>query len=121
MSVLDVRNALLSVIDHVYHYKAPEKDADGSPIRYRYVVWGETGCAEAEKADDRTQILRITGELYYYTVEEYDTVLDDLCRSLTEYGVAWSIGNIGYDSDLGQIVYSLTWEVPCGACALYSG
>lgn len=119
MAITDVRNALLMIIDHVYHYKAPERDESGYPIIDRYVVWGETGASRGVNADDQTHEIVVTGELYYYTTEEYDVVFDDICQSLTENEISWSIDGIGYDDATGQIVYSLTWEVPCGTCNFY--
>lgn len=121
MAITDVRDALLMIIDHVYHYKAPERDADGNPLVDRYVVWGETGADGAVNADDRAHEISVTGELYYYTKEEYDSVFDDICQSLTECGISWTLESIGYDDSTGQIVYSLSWEVACGAGSLYKG
>lgn len=121
MAITDVRDALLMIIDHVYHYKAPERDENGNPLIDRYVVWGETGASRSVSADDQPNEIAITGELYYYTTEEYDVVFDDICKSLTENGISWSIVEIGHDDTTGQIIYSLTWEVPCGACNFYRG
>lgn len=121
MAITDVRDALLMIIDHVYHYKAPERDENGKPLIDRYVVWGETGATGNVNADDRTHEIAVTGELYYYTIEEYDSAFDDICQSLTENGISWSIAEIGYDDSTGQIIYSMTWEVPCGAGSLYQG
>ena len=80
MNVKNVRDALLSVTDNVYHYKANPECKD------RYIVWGETRADATFNADDN---------------------------------IAWSLSSIGYDDELGQIVYALIWEVACGNGKIY--
>ena len=113
MTLHDVRDAFLSVLDDVYHFKAP----GNKPVHY--VVWGETGQSSSLSADDKPGVIAIAGLMYYYTNDEYDTIFDDLCAALTEIGAAWAIRNIGYDDETGQIIYEVSWEVPCGACQIY--
>lgn len=114
-AVTDIRDALLGVLDHVYHFRAPSERTD------HYAVWGETSVGAAMCADDEAQELRVAGELYYYTADEYDETVDKICIALTEAGASWRIANVGYDATLRQIVYGITWEVPCGAGEIYCG
>ena len=113
MTLIDVRDAFLSVLDDVYHFKAP----GNKPVHY--VVWGETGQSDTISADDKSDTIAITGLMYYYTDDEYDAIFDDLCSALSDIGAAWVIRNIGYDDSVGQIVYEVAWEVPCGSCSIY--
>jgi hypothetical protein len=113
LTLHDVRDAFLSVIDDVYHFKAPGK------ISSHYVVWGETGQSAAVSADDNPDTITVRGLMYYYTTDEYDGIFDDLCNALAEIGAAWAIQNIGYDDNTRQIIYEVAWEVPCGAGAIY--
>lgn len=113
LTLLDVRDAFLSVLDDVYHFKAPGNKSE------HYVVWGETGQSDTISADDKPDTIAIAGLMYYYTNDEYDTIFDDLCFALSEIGAAWGIRSIGYDDSTGQIVYEVAWEVACGACSIY--
>ena len=113
MSLLDLRDALLEVLDDVYHFRAP------ADIPEHYILWGETGVSDSVKADDAPDTLAIRGMLYYYTSDEYDTIFDDICQSLTDHMIAWRITSIGYDDESRQIVYEIAWEVTCGAGAIY--
>lgn len=113
MTLFDLRDALLEVLDDVYHFIAPERKPE------HYILWGETGGADSVKSDDAPDTIAIRGRLYYYTSDEYDVIFDDICQSLTDHGIAWKIGNIGYDDTLRQIIYEVTWEVICGSCSVY--
>lgn len=115
MSILDVRDAFLEVVDDVYHFRAPSDKPE------KYIVWGETGRAASFPADDEPQEIAIAGLAYYYTTTEYDGTFDDICDKLTEAGISWSLGSIGYDDSLRQIVYEIAWEVPIGKGKLYTG
>ncbi len=116
MSVLTIRDVLVSVIGkQVGHYKPQKSWTD------QYAVFGETGAPTSVNADDAAEALVLKGEIYYYTRKEYDTKVDELCTALSAAGVSWSIEQIGYDAELEQISYQIHWEVPCGAGAVYSG
>lgn len=112
-AVNDIRDALLDVLDNVYHFRAPKERTD------HYIVWGETSVSAGLSADDAPDTLRVSGKLYYYTADEYDSIVDDICAALTKAGAGWRISGIGYDSTLRQIVYDIEWEVPCGAGEIY--
>ncbi len=113
MAVTDLRNALLSVSADTYHYKAPQQK------KPPYIVWGETSISHAEDADDRAQILLVSGELWYYTNEEYDQVVHEIMDALDEAEAAWRVSSIGRDNTTGMIVYGFAWSLPCGNGEIY--
>lgn len=113
MTVKDVRDALLTVTDNVYHYKASPN------VKTNYILWGETGTSATFSADDEIDTIVIGGELYYYTNTEYDPVFDRICRVFDDHDIAWALINIGYDDTLGQIVYAMEWGIVCGKGAIY--
>lgn len=113
MIVKDVRNALLTVTDKVYHYKA------NPDIKTNYILWGETGPSAIFSADDEIDTIVMGGELYYYTTTEYDPVFDQICKAFDEHDIAWALSDIGYDEALGQIVYAMEWGVVCGKGEVY--
>lgn len=113
MSLLDLRDALLDVMDDVYHFQAPADKPE------RYIVWGEDGGDDTIAADDRNETIALRGRLYYYTAKEFDPVFDEICDALSEVGAAWSIGQIGYDDTNNRFAYELTWRICCGAGEIY--
>ena len=113
MSLLDVRDALLGVLDDVYHYKAPADKPE------HYIVWGEDGSDGALSADDGPDIIPIRGRVYYYTSDEFDPIFDDICDALTEAGVSWALGTMGYDDSTNRFAYEITWRVCCGSGKVY--
>jgi len=112
-TILDVRDALMSIDIDVYHFYAPDPRPD------RYMIWGETAIPSGLSADDKTVIQKPSGEIYYYTTEEYDEVICEICEALEEADVSYQITNIGYDSTLRQVVYSLEWSIACGTGEIY--
>lgn len=114
MNVLDVRNTLLLVLDDVYHFEAPASKPD------KYIVWGETGVDMRVNADNRTQYAAVSGEIFYYTRDEYDTTADAITNAFAGVGIVCNLSGIGFDYETGQTVYTYNFEVSCGNCNLYA-
>jgi hypothetical protein len=114
LNVLDVRDTLLSVLDDVYHYEAPASKPD------KYIVWGETGVAMRMSADNRTRYAAVSGEILYYTRDEYDTTADAITNAFAAVGIVCNLTAIGFDYEIGQTVYTYDFEVSCGSCNLYA-
>lgn len=114
MSVQIIRDVLVDVVGaQVGHYEPQKSWAD------KYAVYGETGAPTSISADDTAAQLVLTGEIYYYTTEEFDKTVDRICMGLTEADVSWSVTQIGYDAELRQISYQIHWEVSCGPGEIY--
>lgn len=113
MSVKTVRDALLSVIERTYHYH--EQAGCDLP----YAIYGETGAPVVVSGDDEPTILAVRGEIYYYTAEEFDAKVDEICDALTAAGVSWSVEAIGYTAEDRRLTYQIHWEAPCGAGKIY--
>lgn len=114
MSVQIIRDVLVAVVGaQVGHYE-PQKN-----WKDKYAVYGETGAPTEVYADDIPQELRLSGEILYFTMQEFDKTVDNICTALSEAGVSWSIVSIGYDQELKQLNYQIHWEVPCGAGEVY--
>lgn len=113
MSVQTVRDALLSVVERVYHYH------EQSGAKLPYAIYGETAAPAVVSGDDAPTILAIRGEVYYYTGEEFDAAVDEICDALTDAGVSWSVEAIGYTAEDRRLTYQIHWEVPCGAGKIY--
>lgn len=113
MSVQTVRDALLSAVERVYHYH------EQTGAKLPYAIYGETAAPVVVSGDDAPTILAIRGEVYYYTSEEFDATLDEICDALTDAGVSWSVEAIGYTAEDRRLTYQIHWEVPCGAGGIY--
>lgn len=113
MKITDVRDALVLTGIPTYHFYA----ADPKPERY--IIWGETSAASALSADDEIIILKPRGEIWFYTTDEYDEGIAEICEALNGAGIPFSIVNIGRDTVLRQIVYQISWEIECGGCDIY--
>lgn len=114
MSVLDVRDTLLSVLDDVYHFEAPA----GKPERY--AVWGETGVDMRVNADNKTRYAAVSGEILFYTAYEYDTKADEIANAFAGKGIVCNLTAIGYDYEMAYTVYTYVFEVTCGEGNLYA-
>lgn len=113
MAVTKLRDALLGVLPETYHYIAPQQ----KPAKY--IVWGETSVSHEVDADNLTQIVLVSGELWLYTQEEYDPLVQSVTDALDEVGASWRISNIGRETDTGMIVYGFVWGIPCGNGEIY--
>jgi hypothetical protein len=114
MSVKIIRDVLLAVIgDQVGHWTADKAWRD------KYAVYGETSAPTVLSADDRTEQIMVSGEIFYYTTEEFDEAVDRLCIALQEAEVSCSVDAIGYDQELRQTSYQIHWEVCCGKGEIY--
>lgn len=111
--ITDVRDALLSVLDPVYHFRAP------ADLRTRYAVWGEGGSDTILYSDDRPGEMTVPGRIYYYTPTEYDMVFDEICAALSDAGISYRLYSIGYDDTTAQIIYEIEWRVVVGKGSLY--
>lgn len=115
MSIRQVAETHLSVLDRVYHYYAPTEAVDsGAP----YVVWGETGITELP-ADDGPAEWAVDGSSYYYTRTEYDGNFDALCAALAAAGIAFRPGRIAWDDATHTMIYEIAWTVEACPCAIY--
>ena len=118
MKVTDIRDALLALTDKVYHYTAPARDCAN-----RYIVWGETGCSVPLDADDRPDLVTVTGELILYTQTEYDPMLNRLTAALAGLaesdGFAWQGAGMGYDEQGHFFQYVFAWSACCGIGEIY--
>ena len=114
MSVQIIRDILIALLgDKVGHYQARKEWTD------KYAIFGETSATTEISADDDALIIKISGEIFYYTTEEFDKTVDEICRKLGEEEVSYSIVAISWDQEMGQINYQIHWEVACGAGEIY--
>ncbi len=113
MAVTKIRDAIKRVLPETYHYIAPPQKPP------RYILWGETDIGHGMDADNETEILLVSGELWFYTDTEYDPLVSEIIRALDSVGAAWSGGGVGRENDTGMIVYGFSWRIACGDGEIY--
>lgn len=102
-----VRDELNKIEDaSFYHYKRPENVTSG------YGVWAETGEAESFNSDNRKSEQQLTGYLDYYTLNEFDPVLDQIQDALSRLSCgAWSLNSVQYEDETNLIHYEWSFNV----------
>lgn len=104
MSLVKLRDALLSITPNVHHYEAHK--AKGN-----YIVWAEDGQGSAGYADNRMILQGIQGTIDYFTNDEFDPVFDQIQAALNALGMSWRLNSIQYEKDTGYIHYEWVWEM----------
>ena len=104
MTLSDLKTALLSVTDKVYHLDASGAGGD-------YIVWGEDGQGDAVWADDRMKEQAITGTIDYFTKTEYDPAVSAIQEALDALGISYRLGSVLYEADTKYLHYEWIWEM----------
>lgn len=105
MKSLDkIKNALLNVTDHVYHYEAPKK-CD------RYIVWAEDSGNNVLGADNRVECQAIQGTVDFYTKSDKDPYVDAVHTALNKAKIAHYLNSVQYEDNTKLIHYEWVFEV----------
>lgn len=105
LSSLDkVMNALLTVTDEVYHYKAPEEST-------RYVVWAEEMEVAALNADNYKPGQTIEGSIDLYTKNEDDPWIQNIPDALNAARIGWELNSVQYEDETRFIHYEWVFRV----------
>ena len=97
-----IPQALLTVVDRVYHYKADDETAP-------YLVWAETGGGMQLQADNIVlgQVFRAMVD--YYTAQENDPNLAAIPAALNAAGISVLLNSVKHESEAGLTHY--IWQV----------
>ena len=98
----DVKAALLTVTDAVYHYRRPPRP------KKNYIVWMEDSEAESFDSGNRKTEQQIHGTIDYYTQEEFDSAVDQIQEALNAAGIGFRINSVQYEDETNLIHYE--WE-----------
>lgn len=104
-SLLRLRDALNSIEGlKVYHYWRPRLQAP-------YCVWAEDGEGDSIWSDNHQEKQIITGTIDYFTLTEYDQMVESIQNALNETEVlGWSLSSVDYEPETNLIHYSWDWE-----------
>ena len=103
MILADIKTALLTITNNVYHFDAT--GAIGS-----YIVWAEDGQGDSVWADGKMQNQVITGTIDYYTKTEYDANFNAIQEALNDLGISYRLNSIQYETDTKYIHYEFVFE-----------
>ena len=108
MTCLDeLKNALLAVSPHVYHFHAHKPQAP-------YIVWGEDGPGDTVFANGRLVLQALGGTVDLFTDDPEDTALFEGIQAALDRVCCWRLNSIQYEDDTGLTHYEWRWEVPNG-------
>lgn len=102
-----IKQALLSVSQNVYHYKAQKQEGN-------YIVWSEDSGGENSWADDVCTYQAVSGTIDYFTKTEYDPMVEQIQAALNTGDIVWQLNSVQYEDDTKYMHYEWEWEVSDG-------
>ncbi len=103
-----VLDALLTVTDGTggnvpcYHYRRTKGPVAG------YIVWAEDSETDSFNGDNRKAEQQIHGTVDYYTLTEFDSVVDSIQEALEAGVIGFRLNSVQYEDDTKLIHYE--WE-----------
>lgn len=104
MTLLDLRDLLLTVTQDTFHYHATKKPD-------KYIVWAEDGQGDSVFADEGMDDRAIQGTIDYFTKTEFDPNVELIQTKLTEAEISWRFNSVQHEEDTGYIHYEWVWEL----------
>ena len=101
-----VRDALKTVSGlKCYHLEKP------ASVKAPYAIWQEDSEGMSHYADNTKaeQVLVLT--IDYYTLTEYDTVIDSIQDALNDARIAWKLNSFQYEDETKLLHYEWLCEV----------
>lgn len=99
----------LNTIDGVkfYHYRRPNN------VKTSYGVWAEDGEQMPFNANNKKAEQQIHGVIDYFTLKEYDIIVDKVQEALESLeGASWFLSDVSYEDETNLIHY--LWEFYIG-------
>lgn len=104
MTLVNLRDALLTVTPNTFHYHAHKKPD-------KYIVWAEDTEANAGHADNHKTNQVIQGTIDYFTKMEFDPNFNLIQEKLNSVDIAWKLNSIQFEEETGYIHYEWIFEV----------
>lgn len=102
-----LRDALVSVLPKTYHYERPPRTA--AP----FAIWKEDHEDFSVEADNRKAEQGIVGYLDYFTLTEFDTIVDNFqtCLNSSDDVKYWRLESVDKEDETGLIHFRWMWRV----------
>ena len=101
------RDALTGLKVSVFHYRRRK-------MQPPFAVWQEDGEGDSLHTGNRKTEQVITGTLDYFTLTEYDDVIDQIQDALNASCTAWRLESVQYEEETNMIHYEWAWELGYG-------
>ena len=98
-----VRDALVGVTDKCYHYRRPP-----AAPKSNYIIWAEDSEDGSFDGDNRKQEQQIHGTVDYFTLKEFDPMVDAIQEALLIPCAGYRLNSVQYEDDTNLIHYE--WE-----------
>lgn len=97
--IIKAHTAVTNAVSHVVRLKSD-----------RYFVWSEDGANDLIASGHHAETA-VTGATDLYTKIEFDPWAEEIGRSFSAHGIAWSLVSVDYEEETGFYHYSWDWEV----------
>lgn len=104
MTLTDLRDALVTLTEKVYHYTAP------SQMTVPYIVWAEDSRTDL-LADNKHVEAGIEGTIDLFTPNEDDPLMTAIPGLLNDLPIAWYQNSVQYEQDTRLIHYEWVWKL----------
>lgn len=99
-----IRDMFGSAVSKSYHYRK-------SPgVKPPYAVWKEDGEDEQLYTDSEKVEQSITGSIDFFTLREFDPLIDTLQETLNTHMENWTLVSVDYEDETKLIHYSWEWS-----------
>lgn len=102
--IAELKAALVGVTASTYHFRRP---AGG--VKSGYIVLAETGESSDTWSDNCKDEQAVTVAVDYFTLTEFDPLVDDIQQALNSIRCGWRLDAVQYEDETNLIHY--TWEV----------
>lgn len=102
-----LRDAFVSVFPHTYHYQRPARKE--SP----FAIWQEDHEDMSLETDNHKAEQGISGYLDYFTLTEFDPVVDafQFCLNSLDEVKTWNLDSVDKEDETGLIHFRWSWRV----------
>lgn len=99
--------ALAEITPYCYHYwRSAPKGVN------KYIIWAEDSEQNSFNADDRKQRQGLSGTIDFFTLEEFDSMIDEIQECLQDIeGVIWSLNSVQYEEETRFIHYEWSFSM----------
>ena len=99
-----IGDALAELTENCYHYYRPKMEPP-------YIVWAEDSESSSLDVDNHKAEQAISGWVDYYTLTEFDEMVDRIQDALNTLPIGWRLDSVDYEEETNLIHFSWVFEV----------
>lgn len=103
LKIRDVLNEIQGL--NVYHLEKP------ASVKAPYAIWQEDSEGQSHHADNSKAVQVIDVTIDYYTLTEYDAMVDSIQDELNGAQIAWRLNSFQYEDETKLLHYEWLVEV----------